>query len=121
MTLFLIAHKVSGEPAFDIATRIDCPLCSGYGANDDGSICHECDSTGQWWIIPTSGHRAYPWWFSALAYIWEHSNAETIESIRSYMPADILDHYSTRSEPSRLQALLALIPKKPEPKFPRRF
>jgi hypothetical protein len=43
--LFLILHKVRGEPAFDIATRLQ------IGAEEG-------------WIIPTSGHRAYPyqWW-----------------------------------------------------------
>lgn len=43
--LYLILHKVRGEAAFDIAT----PLEIG-------------DEEG--WIIPTSGHRAYPltWW-----------------------------------------------------------
>jgi hypothetical protein len=42
---YLILHKVRGEPAFDIAE----PLIIG-------------DEEG--WIIPTSGHRAYPitWW-----------------------------------------------------------
>jgi hypothetical protein len=37
MTLFLILHKVRGAPALDIAEQID-----------------------DIWIIPTSGHRAYP-------------------------------------------------------------
>lgn len=40
---YLIAHIVRGEPAFDIAI----PLQIG-------------DEEG--WIIPTSGHRAYPYW-----------------------------------------------------------
>ena len=39
--LYLILHKVRGEPAFDIATRLQI-------ADEEG------------WIIPTSGHRAYP-------------------------------------------------------------
>jgi hypothetical protein len=37
---FLILHKVRGEPAFDIAEMLE--------MDDD-----------VWWIIPTSGHRAY--------------------------------------------------------------
>jgi hypothetical protein len=47
MTTHLILHKVRGEPAFDIAepTKI---------GNEDG------------WIIPTSGHRAYPYWNTPL-------------------------------------------------------
>jgi hypothetical protein len=42
MTLFLILHKVRGEPAFDIADQLQIG-----------------DEVG--WIIPTSGHRAYPY------------------------------------------------------------
>lgn len=45
--LFLIAHKVRGEPAFDVATRVQI-------GEEEG------------WIIPTSGHRAYPYWFCSL-------------------------------------------------------
>lgn len=40
---YLVAHLVRGEPAFDIAIK----LAIG-------------DEEG--WIIPTSGHRAYPYW-----------------------------------------------------------
>lgn len=43
--LYLIAHKVRGEPAFDIAHRLM--------IGDEEA-----------WLIPTSGHRAYPYdWF----------------------------------------------------------
>lgn len=38
----LILHKVRGEPAFDVATELQIG-----------------DELG--WIIPTSGHRAYPY------------------------------------------------------------
>ena len=38
---YLILHKVRGEPAFDIAIR-------------------ETIAGEETWIIPTSGHRAYP-------------------------------------------------------------
>ena len=50
--LYLIAHKVRGQPAFDIAER-----------------CDDMDSEGDpgpWWIIPTSGHRAHPMWAEPL-------------------------------------------------------
>jgi hypothetical protein len=50
--LFLILHKVRGLPAFDIAEQMEV----------NGEV---------WWIIPTSGHRAYPfrkWPFNELAY-----------------------------------------------------
>lgn len=64
--LFLIAHKVRGTAAFDVAERMLCPLCEGrsWVANADtceGFACIECNSLGYWWIIPTSGHRAYPY------------------------------------------------------------
>jgi len=58
--LFLIAHKVSGEAAFDVATKMECPVCRDGTLNERG--CAECDEEGYWWIIPTSGHRAYPYW-----------------------------------------------------------
>jgi hypothetical protein len=53
--LYLVAHKVRGEPAFDIAQHMTCPKCEG--TNDH---CDACDGAGHWWIIPTSGHRAFP-------------------------------------------------------------
>jgi hypothetical protein len=45
ITTWLIAHKVRGEIALDIASQIQ---VDGYDE--------------PWWIIPTSGHRAYPFW-----------------------------------------------------------
>jgi hypothetical protein len=39
---YLILHKVRGEPAFDIADKLQI-------GDEEG------------WIIPTSGHRAYPY------------------------------------------------------------
>jgi hypothetical protein len=39
----LILHKVRGEPAFDVAIKL-------MIGSEEG------------WIIPTSGHRAYPYW-----------------------------------------------------------
>jgi hypothetical protein len=59
---FLILHKVRGQPAFDIAIRMKCPLCAD-GVRDCDEVmcdCGECEGLGYWWIIPTSGHRAYP-------------------------------------------------------------
>jgi len=44
--LFLIAHKVRGERAFDIAIQMEV-------------------GPEVWWIIPTTGHRAYPYWWVA--------------------------------------------------------
>ena len=87
--LYLILHKVRGEPAFDIAT----PLEIG-------------DEEG--WIIPTSGHRAYPYFFQPLAEIVQN------DVMASGVPDDLPDHYTTHrpeSAPSggRLKELLGII------------
>ena len=46
--LFLIAHKVSGEAAFDVATKMTCPECPTEYVSC--SACAECDGQGFWWI-----------------------------------------------------------------------
>jgi hypothetical protein len=49
---YLILHKVRGQPSFDVAEQLDV----------NGEL---------WWIIPTSGHRAYPyktWHLERLGY-----------------------------------------------------
>ena len=72
--LYLIAHVVRGQPAFDIAEQME--------VEDE-----------VWWIIPTSGHRAYPYWSTALD-----------EPIHGYItelcpdpPTDHPDHYQTHA------------------------
>lgn len=45
--LYLIAHLVRSEPAFDIASQVE---------TESETI----------WIIPTSGHRAWPYWSKAM-------------------------------------------------------
>lgn len=103
--LYLIAHKVRGEPAFDVATRMECGECRGLCTS--GFICNECDSQGYWWIIPTSGHRAYPWWHQELSSLM-HDTEETIESLDPVrtldevppMPEGLPDHYATRAAPT---------------------
>lgn len=59
--LYLIAHKVRNEATFDVATKMMCPHCPGYLENQ-GFGCFDCEDKGFWWIIPTSGHRAWPYW-----------------------------------------------------------
>ena len=105
--LFLIAHKVRGEPAFDVAARMDCPLCKGEGGyiHDYGAdTCEECNANGYWWIIPTSGHRAYP-------YNWAYYEFESLLPPCDGMPSNLPDHYPTRATapaaaPSGLAMLL---------------
>lgn len=129
--LFLIAHKVRGEPAFDIAEHMTCPTCNGDGRiqedilNEDSTgdaECHECDSLGHWWIIPTSGHRAYPWWSHELDGLGRYSDIGFWpDPIVDEMPEGLPDHYRTRAEPQRdLVAILGLI-HKPLAPIKRRF
>lgn len=66
--LFLIAHKVRGEAAFDVATPIEIDGEPG-------------------WIIPTSGHRAYPYWTAPL-------------DPPPAAPPDARDHYTTSTTAS---------------------
>lgn len=99
--LFLIAHKVRGEPAFDVATKIECPECP---EGTDEGFCAECDNTGFWWIIPTSGHRAYPY------------AVDQIMFDAGPMPIDLPDHYPTRAEPQR--SLIDLLGIKAKPQAP---
>jgi hypothetical protein len=76
--LFLIAHKVRGEPAFDIATPMEVEMPTG--------------EFEEWWIIPTSGHRAYPYWHMELH---EFSFNEGLPAAFYEMPSDLPDHYTT--------------------------
>lgn len=100
--LYLIAHKVYGEPAFDVAVQIECPICVGTGRGDfeHGAWCVECDSLGFWWIIATSGHRAYPYWNSSLddlAVAQGNLEYYSVSSECPDMPPSIPDHYPAQS------------------------
>lgn len=85
--LFLIAHKVRGEPAFDIAQR-----CDDMGTESD---------PGPWWIIPTSGHRAYPYWTIEFVNLAIDTDGTWLLHSVPEMPPDWPDHYSTTAEPKR--------------------
>ena len=78
--LYLILHKVRGEPAFDIAARLQ--IGSELG-----------------WIIPTSGHRARPWWWVPLGEFWLAGELQ-VERAAPSMPPDWPDHYAVmRADP----------------------
>lgn len=113
--LFLIAHKVHGAPAFDIAHHLACPECSALG-------CLECDDLGYWWVIGTSGHRAYPYWNVELGAGVYTTRELTVYDLCSTMPDPWPDHYPTRTEPSA-PSLLSRLNLKPTPQPPiaRRF
>lgn len=116
MNLFLIAHKVRGEPAFDIAEQMQCPECHQHECHG----CAECDFRGFWWIISTSGHRAYPYhdWKLDDVLVECAGDYESITYGLDEMPPSLPDHYPTRSSPKSdpssgksLLAALGLIPK----------
>lgn len=100
--LYLVAHKVRGQPAFDVATQLDCPECNGGTRDAVSSECSECDSLGYWWIIPTSGHRAYPWWHTAITQIgtWNWYIGQQPIDVPN-MPDALPDHYTTRAAPTQ--------------------
>ena len=115
--MFLILHKVRGEPAFDIAEKWQCPECS------EG--CDECDMMGYWWICSTSGHRArpYKWWPVADLGVFHDVGVHdpiTVEPLPAHWP----DHYRLNKAPKPdtadlLAKLTAHLPK-PAP-FKRRI
>lgn len=114
--LFLIAHKVRGEPAFDVAIKIPCSRCQSYEsvtgewceATVPQAECGSCEGAGFTWQIPTSGHVAYPWWSHEL-----DLPHDDIGYIVPAMPDSLPDHYAvqqsapTPARPSGLAALLA--------------
>lgn len=118
--LFLIAHKVRNTPAFDVAEKMICVHCQSYesitGVWCEATIaqteCHNCDGEGYIWIIPTSGHRAYPYYDRPLNIIMLKP-----ELILEAMPPSLPDHYPTTASPTR-PALASLIP---PVKIQRRF
>jgi hypothetical protein len=79
----LILHKVRGEPAFDIAEKLQI-------GDEEG------------WIIPTSGHRAYPYWVAELTEFQQSLLDDT-----SIIPSDLPDHYACNDDNG----------KAPEPSF----
>lgn len=87
--LYLIFHKVRGEPTFDVAHQL--LIGSEVG-----------------WIIPTSGHRAYPHWGCLLDELYSAPDQGTL-AIREMVgtdevSADLPDHYPL-NEPPRTEPL----------------
>lgn len=78
---YLILHKVRGDPAFDIAEKLQI-------GDEEG------------WIIPTSGHRAYPLWAKPLTVSDDGSNDAnpwTLDDSTKYYIEDWPDHYQTEA------------------------
>jgi hypothetical protein len=89
MTLYLIAHKVRGERALDVATKLEM-------------------ADGTWWIIPTSGHRAYPYWS---VYLYEEAAIRSLILGIPEMPADLPDHYQKTEYTDRATPPPKAVPK----------
>ncbi len=116
---YLIAHKVRGEPAFDIAVRMQCPECNGDDAMQ--MSCGECDYLGYWWIVSTSGHRAYPfnsWSLDELFWAPTCDDPKTpitdaSEAIMNKDWSDWPDHYRHGAEEKRTIDVSSLTKPKP--------
>jgi len=94
--LYLILHKVRGEPAFDVAQKI---VIGG----EEG------------WIIPTSGHRAYPSQWFELGIILPMFQGYEIDP-------NLPDHYDVkRDETPMIDQMRAALGFKSKPKVPRRY
>lgn len=100
--LYLILHKVRGEPAFDIAHKIQI-------GDEEG------------WIIPTSGHRAYPfrkWPATSLVNTVTNLNLLDEEKRTNYNMDEWRswpDHYSANATPktSIRDIIRGLFPRQP--------
>jgi hypothetical protein len=66
---------------------MECPLCS------EG--CPECDHLGYWWIIPTSGHRAYPSTYMHLDCV----TPQHVEMMKHSNISNVQDHYKVGPSP----------------------
>lgn len=106
--LFLIAHRVRGLPAFDIAIQQTCAICEGQCGGEYVS-CDECGDDGYWWIVKTSGHRARPYCCCVLEEL-DFLSGKHPDEYLGVMPSDWPDHYACndrhRSAPSSLSTLL---------------
>jgi hypothetical protein len=106
---YLILHKVRGEPAFDIADQIE-----GSGTESD---------PGPWWIIPTSGHRAYPYQHWPMQMMWHHTtNGDYVPTLVE-PPAGWPDHYQTevgappKADFNIMKVISGLLPKMKDRRF----
>jgi hypothetical protein len=102
----LIAHKYCGQPTFDVATQMKCPICELISSAN----CAECDD-GYWWIL-NDGHRAHPYWHCSLDPKRDLIGQMLADSVPP-MPNDARDAYpEPRKEPAeKPQALRGLLTK----------
>lgn len=112
--LYLIAHCVRGEAAFDVATKMQCPHCTGRDLSDAHG-CFDCEEKGFWWIIPTSGHRAWPYWTTDLDGLLEYAGTYPSE-----MPLGWPDHFKSLPAP-KVDITSLFRAAQPQPRIARRL
>ena len=95
---YLIAHLVRGEPAFDVAIRLQI-------GDEEG------------WIIPTSGHRAYPFaeWSLCEIELSGYPTTYVIDLMPKEVPPSWPDHYPTRATPTAQAAFAEALGLAPKP------
>lgn len=90
---YLICHLVRGQPAFDIAIH----MCEGEAPCQSNCGLYPNCKDEELWIIPTSGHRAYPYWWSEVSLLslrdGEPGNELNITDFPA--PPGTPDHYTT--------------------------
>lgn len=92
--LYLILHKVRGEPALDIAILMN-----------EGSPFES-------WIIPTSGHRAHPLDFLPIERLYTDDGLQLLPRLQLIeFPHDWLDHYHYHNQP-KPKAQLKVVPRR---------
>jgi hypothetical protein len=104
MSQYLILHKVRGEPAFDIGEMIE--------VGDEA-----------WWIISTSGHRAYPYRHWELTEICARDDHmyRSVTNFTDPIPKDWPDHYECKGEVVQPKIDIGKLLSKLAPKIHRRF
>lgn len=77
---YLIAHKVRGEPAFDVAEQMEV--------------------NGEIWWITHYGHRAYPFWYQALDHGLDNIiDCGIVGGPIPVMPEDCPEHFEVSAAP----------------------
>lgn len=105
---YLILHKVRGEPAFDVAIQMECPICKDRWEHEDWE-CGECNDEKCWWIISTSGHRAYPYWHEQLNKAVDFEMCRINGNELKTLPNDWPDHYAINNSPIKHEPRTTLL------------
>lgn len=89
---YLIAHLVSGITAFDIAIKL-CDATTDELCQPNCGFTSVCKKS-QLWLIPTSGHRAHPFYIVPLKECLDIHYMDGEVDHPMIAPPDWPDHYS---------------------------